>query len=496
MAGTEIKPIRQIAKTGDNWAGRGSTDGTYLYIPTVTAGIATLSKYNTQGILIWERNLSNSSTGSTSSASPDGSILVASSSGGSTGKTSALARFNSAGDKLWEVTNSYPTLADVAISGSTVYVSGGSGTGFNSANTAFINAYSLDNGTLLWSKKYPNSGASSIGDLEIVDGSIYVAASLYGKQDFDTGIAGKLDLSGNEIWWKSAPANDWNAVWSVRDVGDQLLGVGYKGDGGDRGDTRLISFNKNNGTILWDKSWGDNNWQGSGNIEILNGKVYVSYGDGVAWNSSAVSGGYSVVDELDTSGNLINTYKFDVPSANDGAGSLIKVGNSLYMLGSTNGTIQGQSNGGGYDVYIASVLVAPKPVVRGNSLYTIVDGPSWTQAEANSVKLGGHLTAINSQAENDFVQQLSMQNTDPFLTWIGGTDEQTEGLWRWSTGEAWAYTNWSLNEPNNNSWGAGIAENFLGMYKADGTWNDNLAGNWAEYTTTRGITETPFIRLR
>ena len=36
---------------------------------------------------------------------------------------------------------------------------------------------------------------------------------------------------------------------------------------------------------------------------------------------------------------------------------------------------------------------ATSPVIRGNSLYTIVDGPSWTEAEARAVKLGGHLIA-------------------------------------------------------------------------------------------------------
>jgi hypothetical protein len=44
-----------------------------------------------------------------------------------------------------------------------------------------------------------------------------------------------------------------------------------------------------------------------------------------------------------------------------------------------------------------------KEVIRGNSLYTIVDGPSWTQAEANSVRLGGHLTNIGSLEENSWL---------------------------------------------------------------------------------------------
>ncbi len=38
-------------------------------------------------------------------------------------------------------------------------------------------------------------------------------------------------------------------------------------------------------------------------------------------------------------------------------------------------------------------------VIRGDSLYTIVDGPSWTEAEASSLKLGGHLITINNKQE-------------------------------------------------------------------------------------------------
>ena len=73
-----------------------------------------------------------------------------------------------------------------------------------------------------------------------------------------------------------------------------------------------------------------------------------------------------------------------------------------------------------------------------------------------------YLTTITSAEENNFVSSL-LGNTSG---WIGGTDQNVEGSWEWVSGEAFSYTNWHANEPNNL-----YNEDFLQMY-ADGTWND------------------------
>ncbi len=42
---------------------------------------------------------------------------------------------------------------------------------------------------------------------------------------------------------------------------------------------------------------------------------------------------------------------------------------------------------------------------RGCSDYVWVNGPSWSQAQANAVKLGGNLATINDKEENDFLME-------------------------------------------------------------------------------------------
>jgi len=149
--------------------------------------------------------------------------------------------------------------------------------------------------------------------------------------------------------------------------------------------------------------------------------------------------------------------------------------------------------------------------IRGNSLYTIVDGPSWTQAEANSVKLGGHLVTINDSGENDFISTsirseiIKKYNlkygygieSDAADEWrynplIGYTDSEVEGKWKWVDGQNSNFTNWFPGEPN----ATGANSDYAAMYFYGIRWNSEPnIGSWDDTSGgTIGIAETPFIR--
>jgi hypothetical protein len=145
------------------------------------------------------------------------------------------------------------------------------------------------------------------------------------------------------------------------------------------------------------------------------------------------------------------------------------------MGGSKAAVIQWSTADGGNDHYYEAVYFPNSYPGPGN-------GPAeyyleWEEARDLAAAktyagLQGHLATISSIEENRWIlDNLSLTVTPGSLDrfYLGGTDRETEGIWKWVTGEPWAVAFWSSPpEPNNGN----------GQYEEDALafagslWND------------------------
>ena len=145
----------------------------------------------------------------------------------------------------------------------------------------------------------------------------------------------------------------------------------------------------------------------------------------------------------------------------------------------------------------ASEEVAPNLLIRDGKFYKIVDGPSWSDAEANAVALGGHLVTINSAEENDWIfanfEEVLVGASEGLGLMIGFTDQEEEGSWKWTSEEEVTYTNWGTGQPDNSR---GL-ENHSVIGWDNGTWNDiqedwwNLPAVSTNRNDVKGLAEIP-----
>lgn len=86
----------------------------------------------------------------------------------------------------------------------------------------------------------------------------------------------------------------------------------------------------------------------------------------------------------------------------------------------------------------------------GGHSYMFYSGSlTWDQAVDYCEEVGGHLATITSQEEWSFIQEIAKEKGGHF--WLGATDKNYNGDWRWITGEAWQFTAWSNEYPNSDS---------------------------------------------
>ena len=152
------------------------------------------------------------------------------------------------------------------------------------------------------------------------------------------------------------------------------------------------------------------------------------------------------------------------------------------------------------DNQLSELMKKVKPgreIYKGeNNYYTIVDGPTWEEAEANAVKLGGHLVTINDASENSFLTSfMGLENiyNSAFIGFKNGS---------WVNGQSFTYNNFHPDIKSNPNlyysqypyaeiW-APSADKIKKSWQVDvkpGVWNTAL--NDQDGRNQKGIAEIP-----
>ncbi|XP_044874136.1 C-type lectin domain family 4 member F-like isoform X2 [Mauremys mutica] len=109
----------------------------------------------------------------------------------------------------------------------------------------------------------------------------------------------------------------------------------------------------------------------------------------------------------------------------------------------------------------------------GNLYYFSQERKSWDEAERFCVSQDSHLTSVSSQAEQEFLSS----KTQGEAHWIGLTDRETEGSWRWADGTEYRADAsrgfWAENQPDNWDQGIGGREDCVHIHPINRNfWND------------------------
>lgn len=95
---------------------------------------------------------------------------------------------------------------------------------------------------------------------------------------------------------------------------------------------------------------------------------------------------------------------------------------------------------------------APKDAIEFNGHFYkfFPEELTWYDARNRCVEAGGHLVSVTTALENSVVTYL-VKSARWETTWLGGSDEGSEGRWYWVDKEVSSYTNWDTlgNQPNN-----------------------------------------------
>jgi hypothetical protein len=142
-----------------------------------------------------------------------------------------------------------------------------------------------------------------------------------------------------------------------------------------------------------------------------------------------------------------------------------------------NGTLVWEENGHGYKAFREKLL--------------------WPEAKQRCEEMGGHLVSITSPEEQQFIHEVVSMAGIPVdmrqgmaswqeKLWIGGTDEGSEGKWRWVDGSPWGFTEWVKGQPDGDGNFVNICPHIAGRWNDDHAVGARVVGFICEWPKSQG----------
>ena len=124
------------------------------------------------------------------------------------------------------------------------------------------------------------------------------------------------------------------------------------------------------------------------------------------------------------------------------------------------------------DISSMDNLVPVDTAVLNGSVYELYNFTAdWETVRQWCELQGGHLVTVTSAEEEAVVEELTQSVTSH--CWLGASDAENEGEWKWVTGEEFSYSDWYDDEPNNSC----SNENYLVINCGASAWNDTLCNS-------------------
>ena len=441
-----------LGSTSDEWSYSSTTglDG-FIYVCGSTAGSldgvasnggsdAFVTKYNTDGTKVWTQLLGTGlyDIANALTTGLDGSIYVSGFTDGNFdglinrgGGDAFITKLNTDGTKAWTKLLSssgadQPQALTIGLDGS-VYVSGSTTGSLDGATNSggydsFLTKYGTD-GTKAWTKLL-GSGLSdwNTSSTTGLDGSIYVSGSTTGSLEgvANSGIGDafltKYNSDGSQIWTKLIGTSSNEDSFSLTTGLDGSIYVSGYSNGSLDGlansggyDAFITKFNTD-GTKVWTKLLGTSFNDIANSLTTgLDGSIYVTGNTSGSLDGETNSGERDAfLTKYGTDGTKAWT-KLLGTSSNDYGNSLTTgLDGSIYVSGSTLGSLDGEINSGGYDAFItkfSDVTTSTTLITDISSSAGAASGISAIDAAIDKTnesraKLGSYINSLTYAADN------------------------------------------------------------------------------------------------